>query len=41
LIKELLDIAYEENCMNLYTPQGVNQAHRVAAGGELPKRVKQ
>ena len=47
-IKELLDEAYDDDPIEfgmsgltqLYDEQGVNQAYRVASGGELPKRVK-
>lgn len=38
LIAALLDEAFDPEAMD-YDVQGVNQAHRVAAGGEPPRRT--
>lgn len=38
LIKEMLDQAFDPEAMD-YDTQGVNQAHRIAAGGEPPRHT--
>lgn len=39
LIADMLDEAFDPESMD-YDVQGVNQARRVAAGGELPRQTK-
>ncbi|MDY6868828.1 MAG: hypothetical protein SVT56_13185 [Chloroflexota bacterium] len=38
LIADMLDEAFDPEAMD-YDVQGVNQAHRVAAGGEPPRQT--